>query len=400
MAGLLLAADGHYYRDAKGNVYSDAVFNYDFYRRYLDVFDEVLAFGRMTYVDQAPQGKRRADGIGVSFVDLLAGSGVSGLLKTGFANRRAIYNAVGEAGCVIARVPGVVGNMVAVECRNQGIPYSIEVVVDPWEYFAPKANGGVISPVVRRLWSRELKKDCLSAVGVSYVTESYLQERYPCSAMRGVEGCFTSHYSSVDLPDGSFGKPKQWDKVDVLKIAHVANTFNGDGKGHDTLFRTAKLLKDKCVPFELICIGDGPSMPEFKRSVANLDIAGHVTFPGRLADGNAVRAAIRNADVFVFPTKAEGLPRVLLEAMAEGIPCLSTPVCGIPEILSAECLFAPDDAAGFAGMLVELKDTPQELTRLSARGLETARRYASSVLQRRRGEFYACVRDSEVASVE
>lgn len=395
MAKLLLAADGHYYRDDKGDVYVDAVYNYKFFARYLDVFDEVLALGRMTSVHEAPAGKRLSSGPGVSFIDLIPGAGVRGLVMTGSANRRIISKAVADSESVIARVSGVVANMVTSECRRQAKPYSIEVVVDPWEYFAPGANGGKAAPVVRRLWTNQLKRDCEMAVGVSYVTEHYLQKRYPCRAMRDVEGCFTSYYSSVDLPDDSFGEAKSWPSgVDVLHIVHVANNFAGDGKGHDTLFRSCALLAEHGIPFKLTCIGDGPSMLEFKRRVTDLGIAESVCFTGRLADGFAVRQEVRNADVFVFPTKAEGLPRVLLEAMSEGVPCLSTPVCGIPEILPEECLFSPNDAEGFARKLEKLRESPEELARLSALGLELSKNYSSSVLSSRRRDFYARVRDS------
>lgn len=396
MARLLLAADGHYYRDPRGDVYVDAVFDYTFYRRYLDVFDEVVALGRMAYVGEAPEGKKLASGPGVTFKDLEPGSGVAGIVKTGAANRHYVRNAVLTAECVIARVPGVVGNMVAAECRRQGRTYSIEVVVDPWEYFAPGANGGRAAPVVRRLWSHQLERDCETAVGVSYVTERYLQKRYPCRAMRGEAGCFTSHYSSVELPDDSIGEPREWDDIAAIRLVHVANSFQGNGKGHLTLFETCALLKDSGVPFTLTCVGDGPSMGHFMNKVAELGIADCVTFTGRLASGAAVRSVVRDADLFVFPTRAEGLPRVLLEAMAEGVPCLSTSVCGIPEILPADCLFEPDDVNGFATRISELRRSPGELGRLSTLGVETARKYVSSVLRERRSEFYARAREASL----
>ena len=393
MTRLLLAADGHYYRDAVRDVYVDSVFNYDFYSRYLDTFDEVVALGRMMRVGVAPEGKRRADGTGVTFVDLVPGHGISGFIKTVTMNRGIVRDAVYYAECVIARVPGVIGNMVTSECRRQGRPYSIEVVVDPWEYFAPGVNGGNGAPVVRRLWSSQLRKDCEAAVGVSYVTERYLQHHYPCRAMRGEAGCFTSNYSSVDLPDDSFAEPKEWNEISSIKLVHVANSFNGNGKGHLTLFEACRLLSQGGVPFSLTCVGDGPSRVDFENRVSKFGLSGCVTFTGRLADGAAVREVVRGADLFVFPTCAEGLPRVLLEAMAEGVPCLSTPVCGIPEILPSECLFSPDDAEGFAARIAELRENPEELGRLSVDALKTAHRYAHSILQRRRREFYASVRD-------
>ena len=64
MATVLVAADNHYYRDAKGEVYVDSVFSYDFYKRYLSAFDKVYAVGRVSQVETAPAGKKRADGPG------------------------------------------------------------------------------------------------------------------------------------------------------------------------------------------------------------------------------------------------------------------------------------------------------------------------------------------------
>ena len=56
----------------------------------------------------------------------------------------------------------------------------------------------------------------------------------------------------------------------------------------------------------------------------------------------------------MFPTQAEGLPRGILEAMAVGMPVLSTPVGGIPEIIEKDYLFSPFDAEAFANKICYL----------------------------------------------
>lgn len=388
MTSVLVAADNHYYRDSSGAVYVEAVFNYAFYKRYLTVFDTVYAVGRVTYVNKAPEGKLRADGPGVTFLDLEPGRGLKGFLKTWRQNKRKIRDYLSIPDCIVARVPGVVANMVVVECEAQGKRYSIEVVVDPWEYFSPEVRGGLVNRFVRRHWTTLLKKSCQKAVGVSYVTERYLQERYPCAAMRGEQNSFVAHYSSVELPEVSFADQRTYSRTDELVVAHAANTFEGNSKGHYTLFDAIRIVLDQGYRVSLICVGDGPSMGDYKEYVKKAGIADRVEFTGRLADGAEVRKRIAEADIFVFPTKAEGLPRVLLEAMAEGMPCLSTPVCGIPEILSREFLYGPDDAEGFAKGIVSFIESPDLLSRQSANNLKVARRYSSKVLESRRTAFY------------
>ena len=90
---------------------------------------------------------------------------------------------------------------------------------------------------------------------------------------------------------------------------------------------------------------------------------------------------------------AEGLPRCVLEAMAEGMPVLSSPVCGIPEILNEECLIPFDDPDGYADKIIELMNNPDEMTRLSKENLETALKFKNSALMKKRTSFYKKLRD-------
>lgn len=392
MSSLLIAADGHYYRDSKDRVYVESVFTSTFYSRYLDSFDEVYVLGRMEKVDNPPVGKKRADGPGIHFVDLLPGRGVEGLLKTGMANRRIVSSWVEKVDSVIARVPGVIANMTASVCEKKKIPYAVEVVVDPWEYFAKGVHGGPFRPLIRVMWTARLKKSCKCAIGASYVTERYLQQRYPCSALLGNPAGFTEHYSSVDLPDDCFSKPRIYGELNQITIAHAANSFSGNAKGHYTLFDVIATMRGDGYDARLLCIGDGPSIGDYRLYVKRLGIERYVTFTGRLPDGQAVREQMSSADLFVFPTKAEGLPRVLLEAMAEGLPCLSSPVCGIPEILETRYLFNPNDSGAFAECVEHLASSPAELSRMSEKNIAVAKRFARSVLQPKRSSFYQQVK--------
>ena len=119
-----------------------------------------------------------------------------------------------------------------------------------------------------------------------------------------------------------------------------------------------------------------------------LGIASKVVFTGLLGSATDVRNKLLQADLFILPTKAEGLPRAIIEAMAVGLPCLSTPVNGIPELLKPEYLFEPLDVDGFTNKIVNLLQKPNELTQMSSENIEKAHEYEDKTLQRRRNEFF------------
>ena len=390
---LLIVADGHYYIDKQGVCYVESVFDYSFYARYLSAFEEVYALVRAERVETAPATCKLASGPHVHFLPIPPSRGFAQFVKNYFTNRRLIKEYVKQCDCAIFRVPGVVANTALPIFAKTGKPYALEVVVDPWEYFAKGTSGGLMRPVVRCVWTHTLKKMCRQALGVSYVTAAYLQKKYPCKALlSGKEPYFTASYSSVELPDNQFAEPKVYTTKQKYIIAHVANAFTGYGKGHVVLMKALKKVLDAGYDVDVWFVGDGPLRGEFEQVARDLDIAAHVQFLGRMASGAEVRQQIRAADLFVFPTRAEGLPRVILEAMAEGIVAVSSPVCGIPEILPAECLVDYNDFQGYAEAIIRLITHPEQMTAHSKRNIEVAKQYKSSILNEKRKDFYQQLR--------
>ena len=387
---VLVVADGHYYRDKNNKVYVESVFDYKFYQRYLSAFDNVYAIARMENVDTVPPYCKRADGNNVFFLDIPATRGVKQYFLNYLKTRTLIKNYIKRFDCAIFRVPGVVANLTYEEYIKTGKRFAIEVVVDPWEYFAPGTIQGISRPFVRYEWTRKLKEMCLEATGVSYVTQYYLQKKYPCRAMLepNNDNYFTSFYSSVELPDDKFGNPRVYEPKDKYIISHVANAFTGYGKGHLTLMQAAKVVIEKGYNIEVWFIGDGPLRKEFEDYAKNIGIENNVKFLGRMPNGDAVREKIKESDIFIFPTKAEGLPRVVLEAMAEGLPVISSPVCGIPEIIENKYLIKFEDYLRYADVIIEVIEDCEDMTRVSDRNIEVSKRYRSSLLTEKRNGFY------------
>lgn len=384
---VLVVADGHYYRTSDGTVYVDTIYDYSFYKRYLSVFDHVYAAVRTTKVDSAPEGKKKCSGNNVTFLDLPQYTGPVEYIKRYYSLIKCIKKFCQKAECAIFRIPAATSNLFCRQFVKTKKPFAVEVVVDPWENFAPGTIKSPLRPIIRYSWTKLVKEMCIKANGVSYVTDKYLQEKYPSKLKLTGKG-FEGNYSSVELPDDKYSLPKIYEKKRTWIIAHSANTFTDYGKGHIPLMQAVKKVRDMGYDVQIKFIGDGPKKKEFQKYASDLRITDAVSFLGKLPSSAEVKENLRNADMFVFPTRAEGLPRCLLEAMSEGLPCISSPTCGIPEIIKPEYLYNYNDVDGFAGEIIEFITHPDLMTELSKQNIDIAMKYSSSKLSVRRSEFY------------
>lgn len=103
-------------------------------------------------------------------------------------------------------------------------------------------------------------------------------------------------------------------------------------KGHLPLLQAAARLAREGRRFELALVGDGPLKAELEAAVAALGLGQHVRFAG-WKDGEGVIQELLAARALVLPSFAEGLPVVLMEALALGRPCIATQITGIPELV-------------------------------------------------------------------
>ena len=129
-------------------------------------------------------------------------------------------------------------------------------------------------------------------------------------------------------------------------------------KGLDILLQACARLRDAATPFHLYLVGDGPLRGELEADVAQLGLAGIVTFLGSRSP-NQLPDWYRAADLTVLPSRSEGLPNVLRESLACGTPFVASCVGGISEISEPplDRLVPPNDppalAAAIAQMLLE-----------------------------------------------
>jgi glycosyltransferase involved in cell wall biosynthesis len=166
-------------------------------------------------------------------------------------------------------------------------------------------------------------------------------------------------HHGVDLKDRTRAARPGNEGLRLLAVGRLV-----EKKGHETLLLAAGMLRDRGHEFSLRLVGEGPEWPRLQRLVHELRLGDRVVFLGPLSE-TEVRAEYENADVFALPCRKlpngdqDGLPNVILEAMAHGLPVVSTRLDGIAEAIvdgESGLLSNQDDPVAFAehlGHLIE-----------------------------------------------
>jgi len=103
-------------------------------------------------------------------------------------------------------------------------------------------------------------------------------------------------------------------------------------KGIKYLIEAIKIVKEKSLKIKLLLVGDGEEKKELEKISEKLNLKENIVFVGRVDNGE-IPKYMALSDIFVLPSLSEGLPVVILEAMASGLPIIATKVGGVPDIM-------------------------------------------------------------------
>ncbi len=189
--------------------------------------------------------------------------------------------------------------------------------------------------------------------------------------------CCIGHYARSQLM--RFSDTKHWDKFEVTPLGVNTTKFKPyrspqshptirllsigrfvKAKGFHTLIDAINILIQKGLEIHLNLIGDGPERNNLEKTVENLGLNTNISFWGSVNHDN-ILVHYQNSDLFVLPSYAEGIPIVLMEAMAFELPCIATYVNGIPELIRHNengFLVIPSDSDELAKVIEYLINNP------------------------------------------
>lgn len=176
------------------------------------------------------------------------------------------------------------------------------------------------------------------------------------------------------------------DRLEILNVGRLAPV-----KGQALLIEAIGRLRDGGVDAHARIVGDGPERTALEEHIAELGLTDHVELTGAVGQ-DRIRELYAQSDVFCLPSFREGLPFVLIEALAMELAVVATRIMGIPELVAdgeSGLLVSPGRPDQLAEALATLARDPAQRARLGTAGREVVRReYALSRLAREMAQLF------------
>lgn len=367
-------------------VYAESLMDKSFWRKYLNVFDKLYVIARMRdYSGEDLSKWIRSDCENVIFLRLPDYRGPKGYAIKYVAIGRLIKRYVREHSndsCAIIRSPSPIGYRFLKEWRNTKESYGMEITANMTDSYYYSID--FIHSILYGRLNKQTKRYALEADGVAYVTKTVLQKAYPTKGI-------SANYSSIDLPKELFFKREPIvRKKGCYTLIHVS-TLSLDVKGNEEFFLVQKKLLDDGYDVNSVVIGGGRFKEHYVRRVDELGIKDKVRFTGHISKKEVLMNELRKADILLFPTLSEGLPRTVIEAMANSLPVVSSDIPSMRELIEEKWLCNPKDVDGFVQKIKMLIEDVDLYNKTALRNYGESLEYEYQNLNKRRTAFYKSI---------
>ncbi|SDB81088.1 Glycosyltransferase involved in cell wall bisynthesis [Pelagirhabdus alkalitolerans] len=376
----LLYAHDHKFYKFKQEYFSNGSFSTEALKRYTEIFDEVNFVSRQIDIDCRPKDMTNATAERVKFIRVPDYKSVKKYYKIIRANKL-IEEEVKKADYVIARNSSI-GLLSVKFAKKHNIPYLIEVVACPWDgLWNHSLKGKVIAP----LEYFKLKRYVKVASHTIYVTNQFLQKRYPTQGKN--ISCSNVSLTKFDKEviekrERKIKNKNQNEKTIIGTTAAVDVKF----KGQQYMIKAlSELKKQGKSNYEYHLVGKGDQ--SYLRKIAEkYNVVNQVKFWGAMPH-DEVFNWLDTIDLYAQPSKQEGLPRALIEAMSRAVPSIGAETAGIPELLEKDMIF--ENKFNNSSEIVEIIKSLDKKKQLEQadKNFNEAKKYRKEIIESRRNEF-------------
>ena len=290
-------------------------------------------------------------------LDQISFSAVPNFASGGLSICRTAYNTLNDIidknDFIIIRLPSMIGLTALCLAKKKKKNHLIEIVGCALDSYRLHSLKGKLIAYPIYWIMRYLVK---SSDNVLYVTNSFLQERYPSASTHTI-GC-----SDVELVVDNVILEKRFEKIDskskedVIRIG-MMGFLEAKYKGYDTALKALRRLKKKNMEQKyLLEIVGGGDKSYLENLVTQFELDSYVKVIGPLGHPTGVFEWLDNVDIFIQPSKTEGMPRSLIEAMSRGCACIGSNAGEIPELLEFNYVHRKGDFKQLAQSIINLSN--------------------------------------------
>ena len=336
--------DGKYY-DGSGGVFDEKLWN-----RYLAIFDSLIVIGRQK--DELPNKlvDSTCDNVSFELVGDLKRNIDRFVKKKNIENK--IAKTLSKVDFAIIRLPSILGYIAQKICIENNIEYVLEIVACPWDAYVN--YGSIKGKLIAPIEFRKLKAATNKSSNTIYVTQNFLQNRYPASGKTiGISNVNIDEVINSNVKDTFFANFNP--ENDEFKIALIGS-FHVKYKGHIEALKALKtIIENKSIANpKLYLVGTG-NADWIMQYAKNHGLIEYVEIVGTIKAGKeGIFPFLDKIHLYIHPSKQEGLPRVVIEALSRGRLALGSTAAGIPELIERQYLHKPGDWSTLANGIKEI----------------------------------------------
>jgi glycosyltransferase involved in cell wall biosynthesis len=293
---------------------------------------------------------------------------------------KSVRRAVSEHDVIVVRLPSVIGSWAFQEARRQHKPVLVEFVSCTWDSLW---NYGLLGKVTAPYFffkNRILMQYSSYSI---YVTEHFLQVRYPSRGKSIACSNVELTASGEDVLEQRLKRISCCDHERAIILTTIA-AVDVPYKDQAAVIRSLALMGKAGDSYKYRIVGQGDP-GRLKKLAQDLGVLNLIEFYGPVPHAD-IAAVLDDTDIYIQPSRQEGLPRALIEAMSRGCPALGSNTGGIPELLPVNRIFAKGDIK----RLVELIRSYSSSLMIfdAAENWKTAQKYDKKILASRRASFF------------
>lgn len=351
--------------------------DYELAKKFRIYFDEIHIIGRC--------GRKKSDFVkleidGVYIKTVKSIMSVSGMLHISKI-KNTIFKDVSKCDCVYSRgINGVIAQKKTLLEKKNHVTYVGGCVYQSMKSIG-KLSYSIMAPVMRRIFRKSIER----SDSVIYCTP-YLQQFYKTDGKAYYWTAVKIHKCDKSLIDIRNNRIKSNKQLKIGLIGQVSNNV----KGIDTALNALALL-DNNVSLHILGAGDTSAWNKMAKS---LEISDRVRFHGVLKGGQAVLSWLDDIDIYIQPSRTEGLPKASIEAESRGCPLVSSGVGGLSDITNKRLIHDKEDSEKLAYILKKLIDDRGLLREMSEYSLKSSEKFMPEKLDKVFSEICCFLREN------